>query len=79
MSEGELPWIERKKGIIRIIESNSNTLPTLVGLQEVLKDSLEQILRNLGTDWDYYGVGRADGKEKGGSLTQSYIKNWNGF
>lgn len=65
LSDGELPWTQRKEGVIMNIESNSNTLPILVGLQEVLKDNLEQIMDKLGTDWDYYGVGRADGKEKG--------------
>lgn len=39
--------------------------PTVVGLQEVLHNQLEDILAGLGPDWTYYGVGRLDGERRG--------------
>lgn len=64
--ENERPWSVRKDGIIAAINyAVSLNLPTLVGLQEVKQNQLNDILRGLGPQWSYFGVGRDDGHTKG--------------
>lgn len=63
--ENEEPWSKRKEGVIDILQKQSQELPTLVGLQEVKHNQLQDILNGLGREWSYYGVGRDDGYTKG--------------
>lgn len=63
--EGEKLWKERKIESTASMKFHSQHNNTLVCLQEVLHNQLEDILECLGDDWDYYGVGRDDGKTKG--------------
>ncbi|RLV86698.1 hypothetical protein JA9_001013 [Meyerozyma sp. JA9] len=65
MMEGETPWSQRKAGVIQSIVENSANLPTLVGLQEVKQNMLNDVMDGLGKHWTYFGVGRSDGKSKG--------------
>ncbi|KAK6460356.1 Endonuclease/exonuclease/phosphatase [Scheffersomyces coipomensis] len=61
---GEQPWPFRKNGVIDSILAH-DTIPTLVGLQEVLLRQLLDIDSGLGSEWTYIGVGRDDGKREG--------------
>lgn len=69
--DGERFWLERKKLVTSSIRFHTeNTGSSVIGLQEVLYNQLEDILEilNLGqdeNDWTYYGVGREDGIKKG--------------
>lgn len=63
--EGEKPWKDRKAGVIRSIVENSSKLPTLVGLQEVKQNMLNDVMDGLGSHWTHFGVGRLDGKSAG--------------
>ncbi|KAI5951208.1 hypothetical protein KGF54_004282 [Candida jiufengensis] len=65
--DGEKPWSIRRNGVIDLIKqatSNPN-LPSIIGLQEVLKNQLDDIVQGLGPDWTYFGVGRNDGSTSG--------------
>ncbi|CAN6636910.1 hypothetical protein TRVA0_016S00694 [Trichomonascus vanleenenianus] len=62
--ENERYWSERKHGVIASIRFNAER-STIVCLQEVLHNALEDILNGLGDDWSYFGVGRDDGKTRG--------------
>lgn len=68
----ERPWSLRKQLITSSIQFNTfnNDEGNIVCLQEVLHNQLEDILFNLNNekeegDWNYYGVGRTDGKFQG--------------
>lgn len=64
--ENEKPWSQRKQGVIAAINfGSSQNIPTLVGLQEVKQNQLNDVLQGLGSHWSYFGVGRDDGKSKG--------------
>ncbi|KAG7663113.1 uncharacterized protein J8A68_003385 [[Candida] subhashii] len=63
--ENERTWPERMPGVVRLIRYVSSSNPTLVGLQEVKNNQLNDIMRELGREWTYFGVGRDDGKKKG--------------
>lgn len=65
MMKGEEPWSKRKVGVIGLINKHSQSIPTLVGLQEVKQNQLNDILQGLGKPWTFFGVGRDDGKSKG--------------
>ncbi|EGV63582.1 hypothetical protein PSN45_004527 [Yamadazyma tenuis] len=64
-------WKERKVQLIQTLHHHATSkLPTLIGLQEVKHNQLmdlEEGLNHLtdGKDWDYFGVGRDNGKKKG--------------
>lgn len=58
-------WAARKDLLIQQIKSHTEGAPTLIGLQEVLKGPLDDILQGLGSNWTHFGVGRDDGKTKG--------------
>lgn len=60
----EKPWSDRKYDVVQSIKFFASRGNTVVGLQEVLKSQLDDILELLGGDWAYYGVGR-DGGESG--------------
>lgn len=69
--EAEKPWSERKIPLTESVSFHSFGVPTVVCLQEVLKNQLDDILALLNQhsvkedDWTYFGVGRNDGKEAG--------------
>lgn len=68
----EKSWDERKQGQIDTLKSQSQEFPTLIGVEEVLKHQLDDIVAGMNEDstqyggaWNYFGVGRDDGKEAG--------------
>ncbi|PGH27765.1 hypothetical protein AJ80_00553 [Polytolypa hystricis UAMH7299] len=72
-SGNEKAWSDRKNNLINQVAYEASTVDTtLVGMQEVLKTQLDDIVSGLnrhptasGRDWAYIGVGRDDGKEQG--------------
>lgn len=79
VSGGEKPWSQRKLEIYRSIKFNGFTTKTIVTLQEVLKNQLDDLLTLLNEDkdlgWTYFGVGRNDGKTSGEYAPILYNKN----
>lgn len=63
--ENEKPWNDRKTYVASSIKFNSRNVNTVVTLQEVLHNQVEDLTELLGEDWSYYGVGREDGLTKG--------------
>lgn len=66
----ELAWSIRKEHQISTLKEQSQLLPTLIGLQEIKKNQLDDVIAGLNANqttslWSYYGVGRDDGVEKG--------------
>ncbi|RCK54434.1 hypothetical protein Cantr_03647 [Candida viswanathii] len=67
----ELPWSDRRKGVVNAIKLETTGYSALVGLQETDLAQLQDILQRLNQDepddqkWTYFGRGRGDGKEKG--------------
>ncbi|KAJ8087583.1 hypothetical protein PM082_006415 [Marasmius tenuissimus] len=59
---GEQNWADRR---IRIAETLLNEGIDLVGLQEALKNQIDDLVELFGDDWAWVGAGRDDGKEKG--------------
>ena len=65
------PWADRKHLVIAQYLHETRFVPgALLGLQEVLRSQLLDILDGLNqhsepTDWEYIGVGRDDGKDRG--------------
>ena len=60
-NDGVNHWENRKQTIANFINEEN---PDFAGLQEVTHSQLEFLLSNL-IDYDYVGVGRDDGKQKG--------------
>lgn len=54
-------WEHRKPELLNLIQKYQ---PSVLGLQEVLKDQVDYIHKNL-SNYAYVGVGRDDGKTKG--------------
>ncbi|KAK0641742.1 hypothetical protein B0T16DRAFT_220273 [Cercophora newfieldiana] len=81
---GEMYWewrfeVADLKGRFRdMIAGSLERLSTVVGLQEVLKHQLDDLMgvanEKGGSDWAYAGVGRDDGKEKGEYCPIIYYK-----
>lgn len=65
LKRNEESWAKRRARVIDCITHCSAHLPTIVGLQEVKKNQLDDIIQGLGSGWDYFGVGRDDGIDKG--------------
>lgn len=69
IGRGEHYWEEREPLVSESIRIHTQPGPSVVCLQEVLHNQLNDILGNLNKaekgEWDYYGVGRSDGKTKG--------------
>ncbi|EGV61628.1 hypothetical protein PSN45_000307 [Yamadazyma tenuis] len=68
----EQPWDVRKYGQIQTLQQQSANSSTLIGLQEIKKDMLDEVIAglnnnqtNITSGWTYFGVGRDDGVEKG--------------
>jgi endonuclease/exonuclease/phosphatase family metal-dependent hydrolase len=64
-------WSKRKFLVAYIIKSHN---PDLIGLQEAEQFQIKDLIKML-DDYDFYGVGRDDGKEKGESAAILYKKN----
>lgn len=66
-AKGEPVWAEREPLITQSILNHTRHEPSVVCLQEVLHNQLEDILDSLNKDssWLYFGVGRKDGKKAG--------------
>ncbi len=79
ISGGEKPWSQRKQEIYKSIKFNGFNTKTVVTLQEVLKNQLDDLLKLLNEEkdlgWTYFGVGRNDGKEAGEYSPILYNKN----
>ncbi|GEQ69193.1 hypothetical protein JCM33374_g2864 [Metschnikowia sp. JCM 33374] len=67
LTPGERPWELRRPLVSESIENNTSGGPSVVCLQEVLFNQLEDILADLNTNnnWEYFGVGRKDGIKTG--------------
>jgi endonuclease/exonuclease/phosphatase family metal-dependent hydrolase len=64
-------WSKRKFLVAYMIKSHN---PDLIGLQEAEQFQIKDLVKML-DDYDFYGVGRDDGKEKGESAAIFYKKN----
>ena len=69
--DGDNNWEFRKHASINMVNDER---PTVFGLQEAVKAQVEFLDENL-PDYDYYGVGRDDGAEKGEFMAIFYRKN----
>lgn len=69
-------WAERKYDLINQLYQELQTLPTLIGLQELKHNQLRDLINGLNEisgstgpeqtpKWDYFGVGRDNGHKKG--------------
>lgn len=61
IDEGCCSWNERKEFVTGLIGFHK---PDIIGLQETLKGQLDYIKEKL-DEYEFYGVGREDGKQKG--------------
>lgn len=64
----EKKWHERKDDLINRLLQHSSDKPTLIGLQELKHNQVEDLyngLNSVSLEWLYYGVGRDDGKTNG--------------
>lgn len=79
----ERGWTERKYGVIEAIQSQYDTYPTLIGVQEAKYGQLVDIkwgINNGSYDYPYthYGVGRDDGNTAGEYAAIIYnTEEWN--
>ncbi|KAK9470899.1 Endonuclease/exonuclease/phosphatase [Dipodascopsis tothii] len=64
-AKGEVLWAKRKHAVAESIRFHTTGRTSVVCLQEVLYSQLLDLLKLLGEDWDYYGVGRDDGRKAG--------------
>lgn len=62
---GEKLWSERKSDVVNSMRFHSKDRPTIITMQEALKNQLDDVLELLGSNWEYYGVAREDGVEDG--------------
>lgn len=61
-ADGKNAWPKRRDDVAELIRRQK---PDLLGLQEALAGQISDLEKRLGDDYDWYGVGRDDGKEKG--------------
>ena len=64
-------WSKRKFLVAYLIKNNN---PDLIGLQEAEQFQIKDLVQMLG-DYNWYGVGRDDGKEKGEAAAILYKKD----
>lgn len=64
-------WSKRKFLVAYLIKTDN---PDLIGLQEAEQFQIKDLIKML-DDYEFYGVGREDGKEKGESAAILYRKN----
>jgi endonuclease/exonuclease/phosphatase family metal-dependent hydrolase len=60
--DGKNAWPNRRDGVAELVKRQK---PDLLGLQEALHGQITDLKERLGDEYDWYGVGRDDGKEKG--------------
>ncbi|RHZ79306.1 hypothetical protein Glove_149g44 [Diversispora epigaea] len=60
--KGEAPWYVRRRKLAEAILFHKIDI---IGLQEVLVNQVQDLKVLLGEDWEWIGVGRDDGKDKG--------------
>ncbi|MGE0770851.1 MAG: endonuclease/exonuclease/phosphatase family protein [Cyclobacteriaceae bacterium] len=68
--DGVNQWSNRKEKVVALIKKYD---PDLIGIQEALLHQLNDII-SLAPEYDFYGVGRDDGKEKGEYSAVMYKK-----
>ncbi|MGC1272125.1 MAG: endonuclease/exonuclease/phosphatase family protein [Planctomycetaceae bacterium] len=69
-ADGPNAWPHRQDWVAEIIRKNAD----VVGLQEVRKDQLDDLKERL-PDYEFYGVGRDDGKEAGEFVPLAWKKD----
>ena len=78
-SDGENPWPDRCPRLLSQLQYHLRFIPnTLICLQEVLHNQLEDIVAGLNrfaTNWAYVGVGRDDGEKAGEYAPIIYCKH----
>ncbi len=62
---GEHDWTKERKYLVSQSIRYNAQYNSIVSLQEVLHNQLDDILNLLGDDWTSFGVGRSDGKTNG--------------
>jgi len=70
-NDGENIWIKRKEKVIQLITIQN---PDLIGLQEALLNQINDLQKQL-SEYEWFGIGREDGKEKGEFVPIFYKKN----
>jgi endonuclease/exonuclease/phosphatase family metal-dependent hydrolase len=60
--DGRNAWPHRRDEVAELIKRQK---PDLLGLQEALHGQITDLKERLGDEYEWYGVGRDDGKEKG--------------
>jgi endonuclease/exonuclease/phosphatase family metal-dependent hydrolase len=60
--DGKNAWPHRRDEVAELIKRQK---PDLLGLQEALHGQITDLKERLGDEYEWYGVGRDDGKEKG--------------
>jgi endonuclease/exonuclease/phosphatase family metal-dependent hydrolase len=70
--EPEDRWENRKN---RVAEYIQWAHPDLIGTQELQSDQLDDLLSTIGTEYDFYGIGAADGLREGDIPAIFYRKN----
>lgn len=63
--ENEKPWSIRREYVASSIQFNARGISAVVTLQEALHNQVEDLVRLLGLEWTYYGIGREDGVTRG--------------
>lgn len=61
-ADGKNAWPKRRDDVADLIRRQN---PDLLGLQEALAGQIDDLRERLGEAYDWYGVGRDDGKTKG--------------
>ncbi|GBB96684.1 hypothetical protein RclHR1_02810002 [Rhizophagus clarus] len=71
-AKGEAPWHVRRTKVADAILFHRIDL---VGIQEALYNQISDLESLLGSDWNWIGVGRDDGKQAGEFVPIFYNKN----
>jgi endonuclease/exonuclease/phosphatase family metal-dependent hydrolase len=70
-NDGENVWSQRKEKVAQLIRQLQ---PDVLGVQEALKNQLDDLMIQL-SEYEWFGVGREDGKENGEFVPIFYKKN----
>jgi endonuclease/exonuclease/phosphatase family metal-dependent hydrolase len=70
-NNGENVWSQRKEKVASLIRQQ---FPEVIGIQEALKNQIDDLMVQL-PEYEWFGVGREDGKERGEFVPIFYNKN----